>query len=356
MKRAVGRLAAAIVLSLSSGVAVAPLAHADGPPSCGAEPTNPVVGHDGVGSVPVTWGIDTGPSARPQDVTGFRVTARLATLAGPVVKTATVASSARQHVLVGLAEGTTYVFTVTELTTCNDGITAYSTFTVPQFVRGRVSLSATKPGPGATRTTMTARLWVHQGSGPEKLTNDLVLWAAPSLTLFVRLSGSTTWKSLQNDLPDNDGAVTFEDVTVIKDAVYQARWNGEQGFAVKGLPAVSAPVAAPPLTPAPKRKARFVAVNAGPEPVRRGGTVTVTGTLERLDPADGKYHVYTGRTAQLQFRTMSGSYATVKSVTGAEGRFTARATQQKAGCWRWSLEGSSTTTSATAAGDCVNLA
>jgi hypothetical protein len=80
----------------------------------------------------------------------------------------------------------------------------------------------------------------------------------------------------------------------------------------------------------------------------------VTGKLERASWDDGRYHGYAGRTAELQFKTVGGSYRTVKQVVGSStGTYRATATQKVKGCWRLVFRGSATTTSATVAGDCV---
>jgi hypothetical protein len=103
-----------------------------------------------------------------------------------------------------------------------------------------------------------------------------------------------------------------------------------------------------------RRQARITRLNASPEPVRKGAKVTVTGKLERASWDDGRYHGYAGRTAELQFKTVGGSYRTVKEVVGSStGTYRATATQKVKGCWRLVFRGSATTTSATVAGDCV---
>jgi hypothetical protein len=104
------------------------------------------------------------------------------------------------------------------------------------------------------------------------------------------------------------------------------------------------------------RQARFVRLDASPEPVRKGAKVTVTGKLERASWADQKYHGYAGRTAELQFRTPDGTYSTVREVVGSRtGTYRVTATQSQKGCWRLVFRGSATTTSAKASGDCVGV-
>jgi len=103
-----------------------------------------------------------------------------------------------------------------------------------------------------------------------------------------------------------------------------------------------------------RRQARFVRFNASPEPVRKGAKVTVTGKLERANWDDGKYHGHAAHTAELQFRTTNGSYRTVKTVVGSStGNYRTTAPQSVKGCWRLVFRGSSSTTTAKTAGDCV---
>jgi len=104
-----------------------------------------------------------------------------------------------------------------------------------------------------------------------------------------------------------------------------------------------------------KRASVFSGQNFGPEPVRSGGTVTGTATLKRASWDDNAYHGVPAPPVLAQFRTATGQYATVKTVTGdSAGKVTAAATQKVDGCWRFSFAGYSTTTASTPAGDCVD--
>lgn len=105
-------------------------------------------------------------------------------------------------------------------------------------------------------------------------------------------------------------------------------------------------------------------VNAAPEPVRKGGTLTVTGGLSRADwegaaDPDGAYQGYAGQPVKLQFRATTATataYATVKTVeTGGTGelRTTVKATAD--GYWRFVFAGTPTTPAVTAAGDFVDV-
>ncbi|MFD8724901.1 hypothetical protein ACFV2H_44885 [Streptomyces sp. NPDC059629] len=100
-----------------------------------------------------------------------------------------------------------------------------------------------------------------------------------------------------------------------------------------------------------------VTVNASPEPVKKGRTVTVTGRLTRADWGSGSYTGYRGQSVKLQFRRKGTStYTTLRTVTTGSGgalRTTARATAD--GYFRYVFTGTATTGPATAAGDFVDV-
>ncbi|MEU3513991.1 hypothetical protein ABZ770_01565 [Streptomyces sp. NPDC006654] len=105
-----------------------------------------------------------------------------------------------------------------------------------------------------------------------------------------------------------------------------------------------------------KRLARAT-VNASPEPVRKGGTLTVTGRLTRANWESGGYTGYQGQRVELQFRKKgSSTYTTLKTVTTGSGgslRTTTRARTD--GYFRFRFAGTATTGQATAAGDYVDV-
>ncbi|WP_299530559.1 hypothetical protein [uncultured Streptomyces sp.] len=108
---------------------------------------------------------------------------------------------------------------------------------------------------------------------------------------------------------------------------------------------------------APVRRWANVTVNAGPEPVTKGKTLTVTGALTRADWATHKYAGYGSQTASLQFRKANSStYTTVKKVTaGSTGALKTTVTASVDGYWRWTFGGTATTGTATATGDYVDV-
>ncbi|MFJ8883075.1 hypothetical protein ACIRJR_06660 [Streptomyces sp. NPDC102402] len=98
-------------------------------------------------------------------------------------------------------------------------------------------------------------------------------------------------------------------------------------------------------------------VNASPEPVTKGKTITVTGSLTRADWVKHSYTGYAGKSVSLQFRKAGSSvYSTVKTATSSStGALRTTVTASADGYWRWSFGGSSTSGTATAAGDYVDV-
>ncbi len=98
-------------------------------------------------------------------------------------------------------------------------------------------------------------------------------------------------------------------------------------------------------------------VNASPEPVVKGKTITVTGKLSRANWETSTYAGYTGQPVKLQFRKAGTStYTTVKTVnTNSTGNLKTTVTAASDGYWRWSFAGTSTTPAVSAAGDYVDV-
>ncbi|WP_138906204.1 hypothetical protein [Streptomyces chryseus] len=98
-------------------------------------------------------------------------------------------------------------------------------------------------------------------------------------------------------------------------------------------------------------------VNASPEPVTKGGTITVTGKLARANWDKYVYAGYTNQPVRLQFRPKNSStYTTVKTVTSNSTGNLKTTTQATAdGYWRWNFAGTSTTPAVVATGDYVDV-
>ena len=105
------------------------------------------------------------------------------------------------------------------------------------------------------------------------------------------------------------------------------------------------------------RRWSHLTAEAGPEPVRAGGLVTVRGRLVRADWSVDRNVAYTGQSVQLQRRTTTGAYRTLRTVrVDREGRLrTTLRSLSTERCYRWAFGGSSTTAGAVSSGDCVRV-
>ncbi|MEU2023113.1 hypothetical protein ABZ565_13215 [Streptomyces sp. NPDC016469] len=103
------------------------------------------------------------------------------------------------------------------------------------------------------------------------------------------------------------------------------------------------------------QRATRVTVNAAPEPVLWGKTITVTGKVTRANWETHTYQGYAGRTVSLQFKADgTSSYKTVKKVTsGSTGALKTTVKATGSGTWRWNYYGNSTAGAKASAGDHV---
>ncbi|MEV7401888.1 hypothetical protein AB0N93_16035 [Streptomyces sp. NPDC091267] len=103
------------------------------------------------------------------------------------------------------------------------------------------------------------------------------------------------------------------------------------------------------------QRATRVTVNASPEPVVKGKTITLTGRVTRANWDTHTYQGYAGRTVSLQFKADgASSYATVKKVTSsATGALRTTVKAAKSGTWRWTYYGNSTSGAKASTGDRV---
>ncbi|MFC6063341.1 DUF5707 domain-containing protein [Streptomyces ochraceiscleroticus] len=100
--------------------------------------------------------------------------------------------------------------------------------------------------------------------------------------------------------------------------------------------------------------------NASPEPVLKGRTLTITGSLTRANWDTSKYAGYTQQSVKLQSRPASGgTYATLKTYTSGSGSTAGQVKTTRTAstdtCWRYSFAGTSTTPAVTSTGDCVDV-
>lgn len=105
------------------------------------------------------------------------------------------------------------------------------------------------------------------------------------------------------------------------------------------------------------QRATRVTVNASPEPVRKGGTITVTGRVARANWDTHTYQGYAGRTVSLQFKAAgASSYKTVKkAVSNGTGALRTTVKAGASGTWRWTYFGNTTSGANSSAGDRVEV-
>jgi hypothetical protein len=105
-----------------------------------------------------------------------------------------------------------------------------------------------------------------------------------------------------------------------------------------------------------QRKARLT-VNASPEPVKKGRTITVTGALTRADWESLKYGGYGSQSVKLQFRKAgSRTYTTVKTIKAdAKGNLKTTVKAAADGYYRFSYAGDSTTGAVNSAADFIDV-
>ncbi|NEC22165.1 calcium-binding protein [Streptomyces parvus] len=98
-------------------------------------------------------------------------------------------------------------------------------------------------------------------------------------------------------------------------------------------------------------------VNASPEPVKKGKTLTVTGKLTRANWDTNTYKGYTNQPVKLQFKKKGAkSYTTVKTIkSSSTGTLKTTVKASADGYWRYSFAGTSTTPAVAAAGDFVDV-
>ncbi|MFI1483140.1 hypothetical protein [Streptomyces sp. NPDC020747] len=98
-------------------------------------------------------------------------------------------------------------------------------------------------------------------------------------------------------------------------------------------------------------------VNASPEPVKKGKTITVKGNLTRANWETNKYAGYTVQSVKLQFKKKGTStYADVKTVkSGSAGALKTTVKAAADGYFRYNFAGTTTTPAVKAAGDFVDV-
>ncbi|MFF3939109.1 hypothetical protein [Streptomyces phaeofaciens] len=105
------------------------------------------------------------------------------------------------------------------------------------------------------------------------------------------------------------------------------------------------------------QRAAKLTVDATPEPVKKGKTLTVTGKLTRANWDTNKYAGYAAQPVKLQFKKKgSSTYTTVKTIkTSSTGTLKTTVKASADGYFRYTFAGTTTTPAVTTAGDFVDV-
>ena len=143
---------------------------------------------------------------------------------------------------------------------------------------------------------------------------------------------------------DLDPTTLFNDEAGAWSAIVTAHQGGPG-------PGVSAPAPSFAIV-----RAAQLSVQAGPESVPKGKSVTVTGAITRANWETAEYGGYAGRRVDLQFRTPTGPNTWVKTiVSGTDGRLETKVPATRDGCYRLVYGGNTTTGPAESTSDCIDV-
>ena len=96
--------------------------------------------------------------------------------------------------------------------------------------------------------------------------------------------------------------------------------------------------------------------NASPEPVMATRAITIQGKLQLANWDTGTYRAHPYQYVKVQFRTPTGTYATVKTIkTNSDGWAKTTVTAQRTGYWRLAYSGNSIAGPVSSAGDSVQV-
>ncbi|MGP3735143.1 hypothetical protein ACTWJ9_18395 [Streptomyces sp. GDS52] len=159
------------------------------------------------------------------------------------------------------------------------------------------------------------------------------------------------------DIRPKDGELLNADAGTWKAGAWAIAFNGEDldsddldmaevGYAEKGG-----------LGTTKVQRYSKLTVNASPEPVKKGKTLTVTGKLTRANWETNKYAGYTKQPVKLQFKKKGTStYTTLKTITtDAKGNLKTTVKASVDGYYRYSFAGNTPTPAVNSAGDFIDV-
>ncbi|MEU6394358.1 hypothetical protein [Streptomyces sp. NPDC046939] len=184
-------------------------------------------------------------------------------------------------------------------------------------------------------------------------------WKWPAVFLYRGSTGNALWHAVGTSdcVPAGPGVCDFTGTMDFDPRVWDTL-NSQAGAWKVGAQVVfsggGGDTDGTDLTVYLKRNSRLT-VNAAPEPVVKGRTITVTGKVTRANWETKKYAAYADRLVSLQFKPSgSSSYTTVKKVhANSSGALRTTVKATKTGTWRWAYYGNTTTGPSTSPGDNV---
>ncbi|MER7749850.1 HtaA domain-containing protein [Streptomyces bacillaris] len=218
--------------------------------------------------------------------------------------------------------------------------TSAATLTVTAVPARIISFNADpEPVGKGSKLKMTGTLQTTGATG-----NTWSPLARTSVVIEFQAKGSKTWSRVTTVTTDAKGAVTAS-ATAQKDGTWRARYAGTADRAAATSYADYVDV---------KLRTSVSGFNASPEPVRKGRTITVKGTLRTLD---GSWKNTSGHSVDILFQAKGSKkwsrLATVR--TNGKGVFTKGFTAKQDGTWKAQFKATSARLGTTSGGDYVDV-
>ncbi|MFF2231113.1 HtaA domain-containing protein [Streptomyces anulatus] len=218
--------------------------------------------------------------------------------------------------------------------------TSAATLTVSAVPTRIVSFNAS-PEPVGKGSKLKVVATLQTASATDNVWRPL---AKTPVVIEFRSKGGKTWSRATAVTTDSKGVVSAS-VTAVKDGTWRARYAGtaDRAAAVSSSDNVDV-----------KLRTAVSGFNASPEPVRKGRTITVKGTLRSLD---GTWKNASGQSVIILFKADGSSkwskLATVR--TNGKGVFSKGFTAKKDGTWKAQFKATSSRLGTIGSGDRVDV-
>jgi hypothetical protein len=209
----------------------------------------------------------------------------------------------------------------------------------------RLSVNAS-PEPAAVGETLTVSGKLTRATSASAKT-AYVVYAGKTVDVYFDPAGAAPRAKVATVTTDSNGKFAKK-FTAKTTGTWSAQFAGTSSYAAVRSNGDNVVVS---------KKKTHLTVNASPEPVKKGGTVTVAGKLTHATSVRGTLHytAYKGKTVTVWFDPTGPKGATkVATVTTrADGTFSVKRTQSVPGVWRAKFAGTANYAAATSIGDYV---